>query len=155
WAETTLFGTPDHLQRLLDSGLDPNTSTPAGTTALMMAVPDLPKTKLLLDHHADPNARAKSKYSALDVAVQYRDGLPAIRLLLEKGAKPSTGTDLHAPHTMALAAGTGHVEALKLLKAAGADVNEPAILGSVLYATPLILASMNGHTETVRALLDL
>jgi len=40
----------------------------------MMAVPDLAKMKLLLDHGANINARAKTKYSALMVAAQHRDG---------------------------------------------------------------------------------
>src|SRR5688572_4800902 len=48
WAETILFGTAAEVKRLLDGGLDPNASTKSGgTTALMMAVPDTEKMKLL------------------------------------------------------------------------------------------------------------
>jgi ankyrin repeat protein len=155
WAETALFGSLQDLRTLLDSGLDPNTATPEGTTALMMALPDLPRTKLLLDRGAQVNARARSNFSALDMAAQYRDSAPAIRLLLGRGAVVSAGADINTPHTMVLAASAGNVEALRLLKDAGASLDEPMIQGSVLYVTPLLIASMTGDADTVRSLLDL
>ena len=53
WMKTALFGTADELGRLLDQGLDANSRTPAGTTALMMAAHDADKVKLLLARGAD------------------------------------------------------------------------------------------------------
>jgi ankyrin repeat protein len=164
WEETVLFETADGLREMLNGTfgpgslkgvIDPNSHTPEGTTALMMAVPDAAKTKLLLDRGADPNARSKSKFSALDIAAQYRDSEAAIRLLLEHGAKPNAGNSLQDPHPMVLAAFSGSIGALKPLKDAGAGIDDPAILGGVLYATPLIIASMTGEAATVKALLDL
>jgi N-acyl-D-amino-acid deacylase len=153
WAETALFGSAANLQQLLDAGLDPNTATPEGTTLLMMAVPDLAKTKLLLDRGAKADTRARSKFSALDVAAQYRDSGPVFRLLLERGAQPSSTADTHTPQTAVLAAFSGNAEALRALNPA--FLNQPMIIGNVLYATPLVISSMTGDTDTVRTLLDL
>jgi N-acyl-D-amino-acid deacylase len=127
----------------------------AGTTPLMAAVPNLEQTRGLLDQGADPNARAKSGYTALDVAAQYRESAPVIRLLLDRGAKLNPKPDLNDPHPLALAAFSGNVEALGPLVKAGAPINAPTILGGVLYATPLILASMTGDTSAIKSLLEL
>jgi ankyrin repeat protein len=153
WAETALFGSPEELRHALDAGLDPNTATPEGTTLLMMAVPDLAKTRLLLDRGAKVDARARSKFSALDVAAQYRDSGPVFRLLLERGVRVSSTPDTHTPQSAVLAAFAGNVEALRALK--GISLDQPMIVSNVLYATPLIISSMTGDTETVRTLLDL
>ena len=153
WAETALFGSVEDLRQSLDAGLDPNTATPEGATLLMMAVPDLARTKLLLDRGAKVDTRARSKFSALDVAAQYRDSGPAFRLLLERGAHSSSTADTHTPQTAVLAAFAGNVEALRALKATSLD--QPMIMSNVLYATPLIISSMTGDTDTVRTLLDL
>ena len=72
WAETVLFGSVDDVKNLLAGGFDPNSATPAGTTALMMAAPDVVKMKLLIDHGANVNARARTQYSALMVACAIR-----------------------------------------------------------------------------------
>lgn len=155
WAATILFGAAGDLRHLLESGFDPNSATAEGTTALMMAVPDLAKVKLLVERGANVNATARSRFSALDVATQYRDAGPVVRLLLEKDAQVKSGSDLNAPHPMVLAAGSGNVEAIRALTQSGLSLEEPAILGSVLYATPLVLAAMKGDVETVTTLLDL
>jgi len=153
WAETALFGSVEDLRQSLDAGLDPNTSTPEGTTLLMMAVPDLAKTKLLLDRGAKVDTRARSKFSALDVAAQYRDSGPAFRLLLESGAQASSTADTHSPQTAVLAAFSGNIEALRALK--GISLDQPMVVSNVLYATPLIVSSMTGDEDTVRTVLDL
>ncbi len=126
----------------------------AGTTPLMLAVPNLAAARGLLDQGADPNTRAKSGYSALDVAAQYRDSAPTIQLLLDRGAKLNPNPQLNEPHPLALAAFAGNVEAIGPLIKAGAPINAPTILGGVLYATPLLLASMTGDTATIKVLLD-
>ena len=155
WAETALFGSVAELQQMLDAGLDPNIATPEGTTLLMMAVPDLAKTKLLLDRGAKADPRARSKFSALDVAAQYRESGPVFRLLLEKGARISFSADVHTPQTAVLAAFSGNIEALRALKDAGTSLDQAMIMSNVLYATPLIVGSMTGDTEAVGTLLDL
>src|SRR5206468_3411478 len=87
WMETALFGSEADLKKLLDKNFDPNSATKQGTTALMMAMPDVAKAKLLLARGASVNARSKTRYSALLVAAQYPDSISAIRLLLDQGAE--------------------------------------------------------------------
>jgi ankyrin repeat protein len=140
WAETVLFGTVADLKKLLDGGFDANSATkPGGTTALMMAAPDAEKMKLLLEHGAQVNARAKSRYSALMVAAHYREGTPAIRLLLEHGAEV-TGT----PSPLLLATSVGNPEALKLLHDAGAPTDRT-----------MVAAARLGKIDAVRALIEI
>jgi ankyrin repeat protein len=148
WPEKVLFGTLEDLRHLLDNGFDPNSATEEGTTALMMAIPDLNKVKLLLDRGARASARANSKFNAVSVAAQYRESAPVIDLLLSHGA------DVVSP-AMTLAASSGNAAALSLLHAAGGQPDETSVLGGVLQATPLLLAAMNGDAATVRAVLDL
>src|SRR5262249_13326179 len=56
WMRTVLFGIPQQLSSLLDSGLDPNSRTSNGTTVLMAAAPDVEKVRLLLARGADAKA---------------------------------------------------------------------------------------------------
>jgi ankyrin repeat protein len=141
WIETILFGSTADVESLIKSGFDVNSSTQSGaTTALMMATPNLEKMKLLIDHGANVQARAKSNYSALEVAAAYRDGAAAMRLLLDHGAEVKGSP--RAP--MLLAAGVGDFEILKALHDAG-DTFEGALLAAV----------RNGKPDAVRALLEL
>jgi ankyrin repeat protein len=141
WVETVLFGSGADLQRLLDSGFDANSATHSGgTTALMMVAPDVEKMKLLLDHGANVKARAKSNYSAMEVAAAYRDGAPGMKLLLDRGAEVKGSP--RSP--MLLAAGVGDFEILKPLADAG-DTFTGALLAAV----------RNGKPDAVRTLLEL
>jgi hypothetical protein len=80
WAERVLFGTAADVKTLLDGGLDPNAATKSGgTTALMMAAPDVDKMRLLIDRGANVNARSETKYTALMVATQTRASRRASR----------------------------------------------------------------------------
>jgi len=88
WVETALFGSVADLRQALDRGLDPNAATKSGgTTLLMLAQPDIEKTRLLLDRGANLNALSKSKYSALMLGCLYQGGTPAARLLLDRGVR--------------------------------------------------------------------
>ncbi len=160
WAETVLFGTVGDLQRLLDKGFDPNSATCAGgVTALMMAAPDLEKIKLLADRGAKVNTRAKTKYSALMVAAQYRDASPAIRWLLAHGAQvrlpPGQGAPLYNASPLFLAAYAGNADILRTLRDAGDKVDDAMLLLGTIPVTPLVGASLLGKTSVVRALLDI
>src|SRR5690242_5374098 len=53
-----LFAGPDCLKLLLDRGANPNATVGNGANALMWAMPDLEKARLLVSHGADVNARS-------------------------------------------------------------------------------------------------
>src|SRR4029453_17681225 len=72
---------------LLANGAQVNASNDAGGTALMYAVDDVAKTKLLLEQRgADPNLRSGEGRTALLIAVANAGSYPVVKLLLEKGA---------------------------------------------------------------------
>lgn len=160
WAQTILFGNIQDLKGLLDKGFDPNSATKSGgTTALMMAAPDVEKLKLLLDRGAKVNARAKTGYSALMVAAQYRESTVAMNLLLDRGAEVRAPAGQPAPlfnaHPFFLAAYAGNTEILKRLRDAGDKVNDAMILIGTSRATPLAGAARFGDIDVARTLLDL
>lgn len=87
WVETILFGTVSDLKRLLDGGFDPKSAKlPGGTTALMMAAPDVPKMRVLIERGIDVNARSHDGYTALTVSARYGGADEASRSLLDAGA---------------------------------------------------------------------
>jgi len=158
WVETMIFGTRDDVRKLLDGGLDPNAATKSGgTTALMMAAPDVEKMMLLLDRGADVNARANTRYSALMVAAQYQEGDAAINLLLDRGAQvatPATAPVFNA-NPFFLASYAGNAKSLKRLLAAGGKLDEAMIAIGTSRTTPMLGAFKFGDMEVARTLLDL
>ena len=159
WAETLLFGSLADVKRLLDGGLDPNSATKSGgTTALMLAAPDIEKMKLLLDRGANVNARARSKYSALMVTAQYPGSSAALSLLLDRGAQVSLpkgqGAPLFNASATFLAAFAGNSEVLGRLHAAGDPVDGKMNLFGMFPSTPMLMLATTQRTNSVRALLD-
>jgi len=143
WGGTALIiastmGQAAIVEALLDKGADPQQRDNNSFTALHSAVRDsdygadreqraraVATVKVLLAHHADPNARLHQEK-------------PTVRSLTEvefEGATP-----------IALAAEVNNLDAIKLLVAAGGDPNIPTTKGT----TPLILAS-GAATDVQRA----
>ena len=159
WVETMIFGTRDDVRRLLDGGLSANAATKSGgTTALMMAAPDVDKMTLLLDRGAEVNARANSRFSALMVAAQYQEGDAAINLLLDRGAQvaaPASGAPVFNANPFFLASYAGNARSLKRLLAAGGKLDEAMIAIGTSRTTPMLGAFKFGDIEVARTLLDL
>jgi ankyrin repeat protein len=159
WVETMIFGTPEEVRRLLDRGLSANAATKSGgTTALMMAAPDVAKMTLLLERGADVNARASSRFSALMVAAQYQEGDAAINLLLDRGAQvaaPAAGAPVFNANPFFLASYAGNAKSLKRLLAAGGKLDEAMIAIGTSRTTPMLGAFKFGDIEVARTLLDL
>jgi ankyrin repeat protein len=159
WVETMIFGTRDDIRRLLDGGLGPNAATKSGgTTALMMAAPDVDKMTLLLDRGADVNARATSRFSALMVAAQYQEGDAAINLLLDRGAQvtaPDAGAPVFNANPFFLASYAGNSKSLKRLLTAGSKLDEAMITIGTSRTTPMLGAFKFGDIDVARMLLDL
>jgi ankyrin repeat protein len=159
WVETLLFGSAADVKRLLDGGLDPNAATRSGgTTALMMAAPDVEKMRLLLDRGANVNARARTRFSALMVAAQYQDGDAAINLLLDRGAQvapPADAAPVFGANPFFLASYAGNARSLNRLLAAGGKLDEAMIAIGTSRTTPMLGAFKFGDVDVATTLLDL
>lgn len=159
WVEPMLFGSVADVRKLLDGGLSPNAATKSGgTTALMIAAPDVEKMRLLIDRGADVNARARSRFSALMVAAQYQEGDAAINLLLDRGAQvapPSDGAPVFSANPFVLASYAGNAKSLKRLLAAGGKVDEAFIAIGTSRTTPMLGAFKFGDVDVANTLLDL
>jgi ankyrin repeat protein len=159
WVEPLLFGTVEDVSRLLDGGLSANAATASGgTTALMLATPDVGKMRLLIDRGADINARARSRFTALMVAAQYQDGEDAINLLLDRGAQvgpPADGAPVFNANPFFIASYAGNARVLRRLVSAGAKIDEPMTLIGTSRTFPILGATKMGDLAVVRTLLDL
>ena len=159
WAETLLFGSVDDVKRLLYGGFDSNSATKSGgTTALMLATPDVDKMKLLLDRGANADARAKNRYSALLVAANYPGSTAAMNLLLDHGASvrlpKGQGAPLFNAQPILLAAFAGNAGILDRLHKSGDRVDDKMNLLGMFPVTPLLMLATTHRTEAVRVLLD-
>jgi mono/diheme cytochrome c family protein len=116
-----LYGDVALMKQLLAAGADPNMANSAGATALMWAVPDREKLRLLLDAGADVNARSEENRTALVIAAGVVGSLPAVNLLLEYGAAawaPLVGSD---PGALREAARVDNPDVFRLLLEYGGD----------------------------------
>ena len=158
WVETVLFGSPADLRTLLEKKFDPNSATKNGTTALMLAMPDLEKAKLLVAHGADVNARSKTRYSALLVAAQYPGSTPVLRFLLDKGAELRTAKGSGAPlfnaTALSLAIMSGNADAVPLLLAKGDKLDDKFLIVGMFPAMMPPEAISFDDNATLAALLD-
>jgi ankyrin repeat protein len=158
WVETAMFGSPAELRALLDKKLDPNSATKDGTTALMMAMPDVEKAKLLIDRGAKVNARSKTRYSALLVAAQYPNSSPVMQLLLDRGAEvhlpKGSGTPLFGATALGLAAMSGNAEIVPQLIAKGDKLDDKFISMGLFPGTAMSTPVGFDDPDTLTALLN-
>jgi ankyrin repeat protein len=171
-SEAAAKGSVALIEALLKAGAAPNTlTTPEGETVLMTAARNgnAEAVKVLLAHKADPNAKEEYRgQTALMWAAA--EGHPDIlKLLLAAGAdykvrsgdrdatppKLSNGSPI-APISrggltaLHFAARQGEVESVRVLREAGADLNQPDSDGNSV----LNLAILNTHYELAQFLLD-
>ena len=120
-----LYGDSDSVRRLLAAGADPNARNEAGATALMWAVNDPEKTRLVVEHSADVNARSDNARTPLLIAAARFGSAPVLKLLLEHGANPNAQSSaLFGMMTpLAEAAYASDATAMRTLIEHGADVN--------------------------------
>ncbi len=154
WMEIALFGTAAELKAQLDAGLDPNTRTTEGTSLLMMSAMDAEKVKLLIDHGAQVNAKAKTGFTALMIASTYQGTSESVRFLLDHGAEVNPGKDvMYNASPLFLASLAGDSETIALLLAKGADPNRMMSVIGAFPTPPLIAAATIDNMATVKALL--
>ena len=130
-----LYGDAGMVARLLAGGADPNLANEEGATALMWAAYDAEKTKLLIEHGAQVNARSSENRTALLAACGKYGNAAVVKLLLERGAdvsahSPSLGPDMTA---LSEAAYVGDAEIIQLLLEHGADAKASGG-GALLFA---------------------
>jgi hypothetical protein len=115
-----LYGDADLMKRLMAMGADPHASNVSGATALMWAIPDTAKMRLLLDAGVDVNARSDERRTALVIAAGIVGASPAVQLLLEYGASPFPAK-AGDPAPLQQAARVGDADVFRLLLDYGAD----------------------------------
>jgi ankyrin repeat protein len=158
WMEPAMFGSAADLKNLLDHGLDPNAATKNGTTLLMLAQPDLEKTKLLVARGARINARSKTRYSALLVAAQYPGSSPAMNYLLDHGAEvklpKGAGTPLFNASPYVAAAFAGNSDMLIRLYRSGDNPDSFMMMLGMFPTSGLLSAVFSHNAEAALAALD-
>lgn len=143
------FGSVETLQALLAAGVDVNAKNRRGSTALLWAIGDLAKVRLLAEHGANVNVRQADGRSPLLQAASTGDGQETVRYLLEQGADPNIASANGLTPLMA-ASGRNAIEVMRLLIARDAKVNARSGDGS----TALMRAAATGNPATVKLLLD-
>ena len=141
-----LYADAPALARMLKLGADPNKHNDAHATALMWAAKDLEKTRLLLGHGADVNAKSDDSRTPLMIAARRAGNVAAVKLLLDRGAKPNPNAKPEAessPLLEALAAGDAAI--VSLLAERGADAKAAGQTG-------LSLAVMNKCARCIELL---
>src|SRR5262249_50197197 len=115
------------LQQLLKRGADPNKHNDAHATALMWAAANLEKTRLLLDHGADVNAKSDDLRTPLMIAARRSGGVATVKLLLDRGANPNPNARPAAESSPLIeAASAGDAATVELLLHRGADAKAAA-----------------------------
>ncbi len=155
-----LYSDAATVSQLLDKGADPNQRNDSNATALMWAANDLEKTKVLVAHGAQVNARSNDGSSALAIAATKAGAAPIVKFLLEHGANPDPAgpTDTAALHQ---AAAAGDAEVMQLLidhgahpKAAGEDTLAASIETNCKKCIELVEKSFDAKAYST-ALVDL
>ena len=156
------------LEALLAAGADPNAALPGGETVLMTAARtgDAEAVRVLLVRGADPNLRDGFRGQTALMWAAARNNAGAAHALAELGAdvRAKTGTVARAPlgnrlfyappptgfTALLFAARGGHVEAVRVLLAAGANVDDTLSDGQ----SALVVAVANANWELAGYLLD-
>jgi ankyrin repeat protein len=138
--EAALYGDVQLLGAMLDAGGDPNLRNYRATSALMWAVDDPAKVRLLLDRGADPNVSSDFGWTPLSLAAASKDSAPVVKLLLERGAE--------ATQPALVAAARANPDALRLLLARVPDKNSAAATMALRARCDECLSILEPHRKS-------
>ena len=128
-----LYSDAATLERLIQQGADPNKRNDAGASALMWAALDLEKTRVLVAHGGDVNARSDNARTPLMIAAGRPGGAPIVKLLLAHGANPNPTSNPGAESSPLLEASlAGDAEIMQALFDRGAELKD---IGGFALAT--------------------
>jgi hypothetical protein len=116
-----LYADASLVTQLLAAGADPNQANAVGVTALMWAIPDVEKMRVLLNAGADVNARSEEYRTALVIAAGTVGARPAVQLLLDYGAAAWALLAGSSPGPLREAARVDSPEVFRVLLEYGAD----------------------------------
>jgi ankyrin repeat protein len=117
--EAAVYADGPVISAMLAAGGDPRIANHRGATALLWAVDDVAKARILLEHGANPNAASDFGQTPLTQAASLRDSAPVVKLLLKHGAEPTQAA-------LTAAAGRANSRTLQMLLARLPDKGEAA-----------------------------
>jgi ankyrin repeat protein len=125
-----LYGDAALLERLRARGGDPNAVNDANATALMWAVGDLAKVRVLVEHGAQVNARPNDGRTPLFIAATQPGSTAVVKYLLDHGAEPNPGGRAPGDSTpLRQAAVAGDAEVMRVLIDHGANIKAMGAAG--------------------------
>jgi ankyrin repeat protein len=142
------------IEQLIRDGEKPNLQDSRSRTPLHVAAHlgrhDAARTLLRLG--ANPNAMDNQRYDIITIAAVKND-LEMLRIALEHGGNPRAITSPYEGTALIAAAHRGHVEAVRMLIAAGAPLDHVNNLGWTALLEAVVLGNGGGnHTAIVEAL---
>jgi ankyrin repeat protein len=131
-----LYSDAATLAKLLKLGADPNRRNDASATALMWAARDLEKTRVLVDHGADVNAKSYDLRTPLMIAARRNGAGPIVKFLLDHKANPNPNAKPDTESSPLLEALTGgDASIVEMLMQHGADAAATADMGINMAVT--------------------
>jgi ankyrin repeat protein len=119
---SVLYTNATVMEKLLKKGADPNKHNDVNATALLWTAGDLEKTRVLVAHGADVNAKSDDLRTPLMIASRHYGSVEAVRLLLDHGANVNPGLKPETESSPLLEAVTAGDPAItELLMQHGAD----------------------------------
>ncbi len=117
-----LYTSAPLLEQLLKKAADPNKTNDAGATALIWGAGDFEKTRILVNHGANVNARSADLRTPLMMAARRPGNSATVKFLLEHGANPNPNNRPDVEGAPLIDAATaGDPASMELLLAKGAD----------------------------------
>jgi ankyrin repeat protein/mono/diheme cytochrome c family protein len=133
--QAVLYGDAAMVKALLAGGADPNLRNDAGASALMWAADDLEKTRLLLDHGAEIEARSEDGRTPLQIALSFSGNSDVVKLLLERSEKPfPKAAGAGGSRLVNYAIASGDLAFLEGLIERGAKIDSSEALAVALWA---------------------